>query len=97
MSRSVALVGRGFEGVGKVCHRRRGGREVRRVIVRNLLIYLRRAKRWRAGREMFNVGASLLAKVVNDDAGILDERGALGFFASKLAPTERDQVSTLPR
>jgi hypothetical protein len=33
------------------------------------------------------VGASLLAKVVNDDVGVLDERGALGFFASKLAPT----------
>ncbi len=30
----------------------------------------------------------MLAKVVNDDAGILDERGALRFFASKLAPTE---------
>ena len=25
--------------------------------------------------------------VVNDNAGILDERGAFGFFASKLAPT----------
>ena len=24
---------------------------------------------------------------VNDDEGCLDERGALGFFASKLAPT----------
>jgi len=33
------------------------------------------------------VGASLLAKMVNDNAGNLDERGALGFFASKLAPT----------
>jgi len=31
----------------------------------------------------------LLAKVVNDDAGILDERGALRFFASKPAPTEK--------
>jgi len=30
----------------------------------------------------------LLAKVVNDNAGILEGRGALGFFASKLAPTE---------
>ncbi|MDY0835455.1 hypothetical protein SNL23_23970, partial [Pseudomonas sp. SED1] len=37
-----------------------------------------------------NVGAGLLAKVVNDDAGILDERGALRFFASKLAPTEKE-------
>ncbi|MBB6289664.1 hypothetical protein HDC32_004729 [Pseudomonas sp. JAI120] len=29
----------------------------------------------------------MLAKIVNDDAGILNERGALEFFASKLAPT----------
>ncbi|KAA0947678.1 hypothetical protein FQ186_18155 [Pseudomonas sp. ANT_H14] len=29
------------------------------------------------------VGASLLAMVVNDDAGFLDECGALRFFASK--------------
>ncbi len=35
------------------------------------------------------MGAGLLAKVVNDDAGILDERGALRFFASKPAPTEK--------
>jgi hypothetical protein len=34
------------------------------------------------------VGASLLAKIVNDNAGVLDERVALGFFASKLAPTD---------
>ncbi|OWP68118.1 hypothetical protein CEC48_29855 [Pseudomonas sp. K2I15] len=34
-----------------------------------------------------SVGASLLAKVANDDAGNLDERGVLEFFASKLAPT----------
>ena len=33
------------------------------------------------------VGASLLAKIVNDNASILEERGALEFFASKLAPT----------
>ncbi len=33
------------------------------------------------------VGASLLAKIVNDNAGILDDRGVCGFFASKLAPT----------
>ncbi|AUO25087.1 hypothetical protein C0058_25075 [Pseudomonas sp. NC02] len=33
------------------------------------------------------VGASLLAKVVNDDTGNLTPSGALGFFASKLAPT----------
>jgi hypothetical protein len=29
----------------------------------------------------------LLAKIVNDNAGILDARVALEFFASKLAPT----------
>ncbi len=34
------------------------------------------------------VGASLLAKVVNDDAHIQNERGVLEFFASKLAPTD---------
>ncbi len=34
------------------------------------------------------VGASLLAKIVNDNAGILKARGVLRFFASKLAPTE---------
>ncbi|MBR7212106.1 hypothetical protein E1K68_04790 [Pseudomonas sp. B2021] len=33
------------------------------------------------------VGASLLAKIVNDDAGSLAPSGGLGFFASKLAPT----------
>jgi len=33
------------------------------------------------------VGASLLAMVVNDDAGILGRRGVLRFFASMLAPT----------
>ncbi|CAN2983393.1 hypothetical protein METHPM2_90067 [Pseudomonas sp. PM2] len=34
------------------------------------------------------VGASLLAKNVNDNACLLNERGACEFFASKLAPTE---------
>ena len=29
----------------------------------------------------------MLAKIVNDNADILDERGACEFFASKLAPT----------
>jgi len=29
----------------------------------------------------------LLAKIANDNACILDKRGGLGFFASKLAPT----------
>ena len=33
------------------------------------------------------VGASLLAMVVNDNAGLLAKRGALESFASKLAPT----------
>ncbi|AZE90528.1 hypothetical protein C4J97_3845 [Pseudomonas orientalis] len=33
------------------------------------------------------VGASLLAKNVNDNACFLNERGACEFFASKLAPT----------
>jgi hypothetical protein len=33
------------------------------------------------------VGASTLAMDVNDDAGCLDARGALVFFASVLAPT----------
>ncbi|OOQ44788.1 hypothetical protein AO361_17000 [Pseudomonas fluorescens] len=33
------------------------------------------------------VGASLLAMVVNDDAGHLNQLGALGFLASRLAPT----------
>ncbi|KAA6166677.1 outer membrane lipoprotein carrier protein LolA, partial [Pseudomonas veronii] len=32
------------------------------------------------------MGASVLAKNVNDGAHILDERGACEFFASKLAP-----------
>ncbi len=37
---------------------------------------------------MPSVGASLLAKNVNDNACFLNERGAYEFFASKLAPTE---------
>ena len=32
------------------------------------------------------VGASLLAKIVNDDVGALNQRGVLAFFASRLAP-----------
>ncbi|CRM52178.1 hypothetical protein [Pseudomonas sp. 24 E 13] len=35
-----------------------------------------------------SVGASLLAKNVNDNACFLIERGACEFFASKLAPTK---------
>ncbi|OWQ40720.1 hypothetical protein CDH05_15510 [Pseudomonas lactis] len=34
------------------------------------------------------VGASLLARSVNDNARFLNERGAYEFFASKLAPTK---------
>jgi hypothetical protein len=34
-----------------------------------------------------SVGSSMLAKVVNDDAGSLTPRGVLWFFASMLAPT----------
>ncbi len=34
----------------------------------------------------------MLAKVGNDEAGILNERGAFKFFASKLAPTESEPV-----
>ncbi|SDV07063.1 hypothetical protein SAMN05216202_4244 [Pseudomonas mucidolens] len=33
------------------------------------------------------VGASLLAKNLNDNACFLNKRGAYEFFASKLAPT----------
>ena len=36
----------------------------------------------------FFVGASLLAKNVNDNACFLDARGVHEFFASKLAPTK---------
>ncbi|PPA00665.1 hypothetical protein C4E44_28685 [Pseudomonas sp. MWU12-2312b] len=36
---------------------------------------------------MIPVGASLLAMVVNDDAENLSPRGALRFFANRLAPT----------
>ena len=43
------------------------------------------------------VGASLLAKAVNDDAGILTARGALKSFASKLAPTCYLPASTVLR
>ncbi|GAA0388921.1 hypothetical protein GCM10008969_07300 [Pseudomonas veronii subsp. inensis] len=35
----------------------------------------------------------MLAKIVNDDACNQDARGALRFFASKLAPTERQPLS----
>ena len=37
----------------------------------------------------------MLAKDVNDDAGMLRVRGALRFFASKLAPTERRRQKAL--
>ncbi|WEL79447.1 hypothetical protein P0D92_16465 [Pseudomonas sp. CBSPAW29] len=42
-----------------------------------------------------NVGAGLLAKVVNDDAGILDERGALRFFAASPLPQKSSFVFAL--
>ncbi|WP_419709097.1 hypothetical protein [Pseudomonas sp. NFX224] len=35
------------------------------------------------------VGASLLAKIANHGAHLLDKRVTLWFFASKLAPTQR--------
>ncbi len=37
----------------------------------------------------------MLAKNVNDNASILNKRGVLGFFASKLAPTVGDEVSLM--
>ncbi len=52
------------------------------------LTFEKRKSKSKAGT-VKNVGAGLLAKVVNDDAGILNERGALRFFASKPAPTEK--------
>ncbi|PMZ72190.1 hypothetical protein C1X65_21125 [Pseudomonas sp. FW305-70] len=41
-----------------------------------------------AGENTNPVGASSLAMVVNDNAGCRVPRGALGFIASKLAPTD---------
>jgi len=38
--------------------------------------------------ERYLVGASLLVKNVNDNADILDARGAWAFFASRLAPAK---------
>jgi hypothetical protein len=35
----------------------------------------------------FSIGASLLAMIVNDNAGNLVPRGVLWFIASRLAPT----------
>ncbi|KRP80947.1 hypothetical protein TX24_12575 [Pseudomonas lactis] len=43
--------------------------------------------RFHKARRQPAVGASLLAKIVNDDTGNLDDRRAWNFFASKLAPT----------
>jgi hypothetical protein len=42
------------------------------------------------------VGASLLAKNLNDDAYILEKRVAFEFFASKLAPTEKAAKTKRP-
>ncbi|AZE59070.1 hypothetical protein C4K02_0680 [Pseudomonas synxantha] len=44
-------------------------------------------QRYRTVKVTSTVGASLLAKVVNDNAGVQAARGVLAFFASKLAPT----------
>ena len=41
------------------------------------------------------VGASLLAKNVNDNACLLSERGAYEFFARKLAPTGMRNLTVL--
>ncbi|RFD34220.1 hypothetical protein CER19_00155 [Pseudomonas sp. GL93] len=46
------------------------------------------------GNAKTTVGASLLAKNVNDNACCLDARGVLGFFASKLAPTGKAVLPT---
>jgi len=43
------------------------------------------------------VGASLLAKNVNDNARFLNKRGAFAFFASKLAPTGGTKACALPQ
>ncbi|ONH40037.1 hypothetical protein BLL37_30765 [Pseudomonas azotoformans] len=48
------------------------------------------------GLEQSPIGASLLAKNVNDNACILDKRGACAVFASKLAPTGRSGLPILP-
>ena len=45
----------------------------------------------------FTVGASLLAKVVNDKARLRGKRGMFGFFASKLAPTVLRQLQPTGR
>ncbi|AZE87813.1 hypothetical protein C4J97_1096 [Pseudomonas orientalis] len=37
----------------------------------------------------------MLAKTVNDNGRFLNKRGASGFFASKLAPTEAIQAATI--
>ncbi|NMX26822.1 hypothetical protein HBO14_09815 [Pseudomonas sp. WS 5406] len=50
----------------------------------------RRCGRWATRCTCKNttpVGASLLAKIANDNAGQQIKRGAFAFFASKLAPT----------
>jgi hypothetical protein len=43
------------------------------------------------------VGASLLAMVVNDNAGALMTRGALEAIASKLAPAVLDCVKSIKK
>ncbi|RTY72270.1 hypothetical protein EKA83_24800 [Pseudomonas veronii] len=44
-----------------------------------------------------SVGASQLAKIVNDNEGNLTPSGVLRFFASKLAPTEERAFVRLRR
>ncbi|CAN2969906.1 conserved hypothetical protein [Pseudomonas sp. PM2] len=48
---------------------------------------LRQGQRYRTVKATTTVGASLLAKIVNDNAAIQAARSVLAFFASKLAPT----------
>ncbi|CAN2979912.1 hypothetical protein METHPM2_630031 [Pseudomonas sp. PM2] len=43
------------------------------------------------------MGTSLLAKNANDNACLLNERGACEFFASELAPTEGGVLLSLMR
>ncbi|CAI8786405.1 hypothetical protein EMIT0P253_10443 [Pseudomonas sp. IT-P253] len=57
-----------------------------------------RARQWfhRGIADSPPVGASLLAMDVNEDAGCLDEHGALTFIASKLALIKQKRISGNP-
>ncbi|MCH4876215.1 hypothetical protein EQV97_02220 [Pseudomonas sp. TMW22090] len=48
---------------------------------------------WAGTSSRFVVGASLLATVVNDNAGSLSPCSAVRFFASKFAPTDFVMIS----